>query len=82
METSRLRKPDLRNKVKYINTKHLERLQKVMDAANTRTSSTQLRKRFIEHQNRVNYRNEYDRLVNGLSNFKGSNETLRAEMEK
>ena len=81
METSRLRKPDLRNKVKYMNTKHLERLQKVMDAANTRTSNIQLRKQFLEHQHRMNLRNEFDRLRGSFSRL-GKDDLIRAEIQK
>ena len=51
-----------------------------MDAANTRTSSLQLRKKFIEHQNSMNYRNEFDRLRGALSHLK-DDKLIRAEIQ-
>ena len=81
METTKLKKPELKKQLRHMNTKYLERLQKIMDAANTRTSSLQPRKKFIEHQNRMNYRNEFDRLRGALSHLK-NDDLIRAEIQK
>ena len=48
------------------NFNYWERLQRVLDAANTRAQNIQLRKAWIERQNLTNYRNEYDRLFGSL----------------
>lgn len=52
------------------NTKYWERLQKVLDASGTRSQNIQLRKKWIERQNLMNYRNEYDRLFGELQHLK------------
>jgi len=51
-------------------TGYYERLQKVMDATKTAAQSLELRKKFIERQNLMNYRNEYDRLAGEMSHMK------------
>ena len=51
------------------NLNYWERLQLVLDAANTRAQNIQLRKAWIERQNLTNYRNEYDRLFGSLQHL-------------
>jgi len=51
-------------------TGYYERLQKVIDATKTAVQSLELRKKFIERQNLMNYRNEYDRLAGEMSHLK------------
>ena len=53
--------------IRSYNTKYWENLQKVMDASKTRAQSLELRKRWIQKQNKMNYQNEYDRLHGALS---------------
>ena len=81
METTNLKKPEHKHTLRHRSTKYLERLQKVMDAANTATNSKQLRKKFIERQNRMNYRNEFDRLRGALSHL-GDDRLIREEIQK
>ena len=53
------------NPQKY-NLKYWERMQKVLDAKTTRAQNLLLRHKWIERQNKMNYQNEYDRLVGEL----------------
>ena len=53
--------------IRSYNTKYWENLQKVMDASKTRAQSLELRRRWIQKQNKMNYQNEYDRLHGELS---------------
>ena len=53
------------NPQKY-NLKYWERMQKLSDAKETRAQSLLLRHKWIERQNKMNYQNEYDRLVGEL----------------
>ena len=53
------------NPQKY-NLKYWERMQKLLDARETRAQSLLLRHKWIERQNKMNYQNEYDRLVGEL----------------
>lgn len=69
MDTT-IKKPDHKPTLRSRNTKYLERLQKVMDAAKTASQNLELRKKFIERQNRMNYRNEFDRLQGELHHLK------------
>jgi hypothetical protein len=55
--------------IRSYNTKYWEQLQKVMDASKTRAQNIELRKRFIQKQNKMNYQNEYDRLRGELSHL-------------
>jgi len=55
--------------IRSYNTKYWENLQKVMDASKTRAQSLELRKRWIQKQNKMNYQNEYDRLHGELSHL-------------
>ena len=61
---------DSLNTIKFKNTKYLERLQKVMDSARTASQSLEVRKRFIDRQHNMNYRNEFDRLHGELLHLK------------
>ena len=54
------------NPQKY-NLKYWERMQKLLDAKETRAQSLLLRHKWIERQNKMNYQNEYDRLRGELS---------------
>jgi len=81
MDSSKLKKPEHKHTLRHRSTKYLERLQKVMDAANTATNSQQLRNKFIERQNRMNYRNEFDRLRGALSHL-GDDKLIREEIQK
>ena len=49
------------------NLKYWERIQKLLDARETRAQSLLLRHKWIERQNKMNYQNEYDRLRGELS---------------
>jgi len=69
METTTIKEPDHRSALRQRNTHYLEKLQKVMDAAKTASQNLELRKKFIDRQNRMNYRNEYDRLQGELSHI-------------
>jgi hypothetical protein len=53
--------------IRSYNTKYWEQLQKFMDASKTRAQNVELRRRWIEKQNKMNYQNEYDRLNGELS---------------
>jgi hypothetical protein len=47
--------------------KALENLQKELDARQTKSASVLFRKNLLEHQNKINYANEIDRLRGELS---------------
>lgn len=66
MDSSRYLANNHRSALRRKSTAYLERLQKVMDAASSAAQNLELRKKFIERQNRMNYRNEYDRLTGDL----------------
>ena len=55
--------------IRDYNTKYWEQLQKVMDASKTRAQTLELRKKWIQKQNKINYQNEYDRLNGELSHL-------------
>jgi hypothetical protein len=55
--------------IRSYNTKYWERVQKVMDASKTRAQNLELRKKWIQNQNKMNYQNEYDRLIGELSHL-------------
>lgn len=52
-----------------MSTKYWERLQKIMDAARTQASSSELRRKWLDNQKKNNYRNEYDRLMGVMSHL-------------
>ena len=56
------------NPQKY-NLKYWERMQKLLDAKETRAQSLLLRHKWIERQKKMNYQNEYDRLRGELSHI-------------
>ena len=70
MDSGKYKRNNHLNTIKFKNTKYLERLQKVMDAARTASQSLEVRKKFIERQHNMNYRNEYDRLHGELLSLK------------
>ena len=70
MDSGKYKRNNHQNTIKFKNTKYLERLQKVMDSARTASQSLEVRKRFIDRQNNMNYRNEYDRLHGELLSLK------------
>jgi hypothetical protein len=70
MDSGKYKRNNHQNTIKFKNTKYLERLQKVMDSARTASQSLEVRKQFIERQNNMNYRNEYDRLHGELLHLK------------
>ena len=47
----------------------MEQLQKVMGSSKSGAQSLELRKRWIQKQNKMNYQNEYDRLNGELSHL-------------
>ena len=70
MDSGKYKRNNHQNTIKFKNTKYLERLQKVMDSARTASQSLEVRKRFIDRQNNMNYRNEFDRLHGELLHLK------------
>ena len=70
MDSGKYKRNNHLNTIKFKNTKYLERLQKVMDSARTASQSLEVRKRFIDRQNNMNYRNEFDRLHGELLHLK------------
>jgi len=70
MDSGKYKRNNHQNNIKFKNTKYLERLQKVMDSARTASQSLEVRKRFIDRQNNMNYRNEFDRLHGELLHLK------------
>ena len=66
-------------------THYLEKLQKIMDASKTASQNLELRKRFIQRQNNMNYRNGYDRLhgeLLGLGSPDKIKEAINMMMDK
>ena len=70
MDSGKYKRNNHQNTIKFKNTKYLERLQKVMDSARTASQSLEVRKLFIDRQNNMNYRNEFDRLHGELLHLK------------
>jgi len=85
MDSGKYKRNNHLNTIKFKNTKYLERLQKVMDSARTASQSLEVRKKFIERQNNMNYRNEYDRLhgeLLGLKSPEKIKEAINMMMDK
>ena len=55
--------------IRSYNTKYWEGLQTQMDASKTRAQSLEIRRKWIQKQNKMNYQNEYDRLHGELSHL-------------
>ena len=61
--------PNKHHDQKYTKTRldHYERLQKQLDAHETRKSLVEFRKNVLDKQKKMNYQNEYDRIRGLLS---------------
>jgi hypothetical protein len=86
MESRQLMKSNVhRDVLRKRSTHYLEKLQKVMDSARTASQNLELRKKFIQRQNNMNYRNEYDRLhgeLLGLGSPDKIKEAINMMMDK
>ena len=86
MESRQLMKSSVhRDVLRKRSTHYLEKLQKVMDSARTASQNLELRKKFIQRQNNMNYRNEYDRLhgeLLGLGSPDKIKEAINMMMDK
>ena len=86
MESRQLMKSSVhRDVLRKRSTHYLEKLQKIMDASKTASQNLELRKRFIQRQNNMNYRNEYDRLhgeLLGLGSPDKIKEAINMMMDK
>ena len=79
MESRQVMKSNVhRDVLRKRSTHYLEKLQKVMDASRTASQNLELRKIFIQRQNNMNYRNEYDRLHGELLGLGSPNKIKEA----
>ena len=86
MESRQLMKSNVhRDVLRKRSTHYLEKLQNIMGASKTASQNLELRKRFIQRQNNMNYRNEYDRLhgeLLGLGSPDRIKEAINRMMDK
>ena len=62
--------------------KYYERQRRLLQAQQTQSSMIENRKRFLEAQNRVNYQNEFNRLVGALNVNGHAGETIDSNRRK
>ena len=62
--------------------KYYERQRRLLQARETQSSMIENRKRFLEAQNRVNYQNEFNRLVGALNVNGHAGETVDSRRQK
>jgi hypothetical protein len=76
------------NQVKHMQLQQLKRIKEENDAKQARVESLAFRKKLIQHQDRHNYRNEYDKIRFHLEGKNVANTTTQllakrqAELEK